>query len=184
MVMAESVRTFVSVKAKVTDRMEDVASQLRSVRGLRVPQIGQLHITLCFLGDVDAGRLPSLCDALERSFSGFGAFDLRIKGMGAFPKVSDPRVVWMGLDDSSALMRAAETVRKTVDELGLDYDGKRFSPHVTVARVSGSADVADIIASNRDTLFSEFRVTAVNVMKSELGQGGARHSVIRRIELE
>ena len=84
--MQDPVRLFISVDVKVTDAMRDVLSELRSVKGVRAAGEGQIHITLCFLGDTDPRRVPSLIDSMRRGLSDVHAFKLRIEGMGAFPQ--------------------------------------------------------------------------------------------------
>lgn len=182
--MQDPVRLFVSVDVKVTDAMRDVLSELRSVKGVRAAGEGQIHITLCFLGDTDPRRVPGLIDSMRRGLSDVHAFKLRIEGMGAFPNVRRPRVVWFGITEGSdELAQLSAKVCGAVDSQKLHRDGKRFSPHVTAGRIQGQAEIKEIVDGNAETVFSEFTVDSVRLMKSVLGPNGAKHTVLERFPL-
>ena len=77
----------------------------------------------------------------------------------------------------------AEKVRSAADRTHLTYDGKRFSPHVTLARIQGPADVSEVARRYADTVFSESVVDSVRLMRSVLSPSGAKHTVVERIPL-
>ena len=181
--MGKTVRTFISIDIPVTDEIKGVLQSLKGVRNVRPVPISQIHITLRFLGDTDERRIPALCDGLKDAFDGFGPIDLVMKGMGAFPNLKNPRVVWIGFEDSARLMEAADVVTGILDSSGLDYDRKRFSPHVTVGRVNGKADIGDMISSKKEKEFCRFTCTEIKVMGSELTPKGAIHTVLGRVSL-
>ena len=78
----------------------------------------------------------------------------------------------------------ADKVRSVLDSLKIGYDGKKFSPHLTLARTNGPADISEFIKSYSEEEFSRFTCSSVKVMKSELSPKGARHTVMKRIELK
>ena len=88
-----------------------------------------------------------------------------------------------GTEDGGYLSVLAEKVRRAADRTHLDYDGKRFSPHVTVARVQGPADVKEVADRYSDTVFAETEVDTVRLMRSVLLPSGARHTVVESIPL-
>ncbi len=181
--MIEVARVFISVKIPITDGIQDILSELKCVRNVRVVNPEQTHITLKFLGDTDLKKIPGLCENLRRSLSEISEFDIVMKGMGAFPNLKNPRVVWLGFDRSDELMRLAEVVENTLVSMKLDFDEKKFFPHMTVGRINGKADVEEIIKNNASTEFCRFRCSSVEIMKSVLGPNGAKHTVIDSIQL-
>lgn len=176
--MAELVRTFISIKIPMTPEIESVLGDIKGVRNVRASSVSQIHITLCFLGDTDAKKIPELCSRLKTALSETRSFDLEMKGIGTFPNERNPRVIWLGFSEEKELCDIADIVRNVLDGMKLDYDGKRFSPHVTVGRVSGKADIAPLLDKYRDIEFCRFRCDGIKVMKSVLGPNGAKHSVL------
>ena len=182
--MGESVRLFVSVEVSVSETMRSAISEIGSIRNVRPSREDQIHITLSFLGDTPSERIPGLVSNLRGTLSGTSSFGLSLKGVGAFPNVRRPRVVWIGIDDGrDELALLADRVREAVRKSRLRQDDKPFSPHVTVGRVQGPADVSETERKYRDTVFSEFTVGSVRLMRSVLGPSGAKHTVVEDIAL-
>ena len=181
--MSEMARLFVSVEVPVTDRLRQAMADLDSVKGVRASKPEQIHITLCFLGDTDVRRIPELAENLKDALADVHRFCLKVKGIGGFPNLKRPRVVWAGTDDGGNLAHLADKVRSAVERTHLDFDGKRFSPHVTIARVQGNADIGGIGERYDDTVFSESEVDSVRLMRSVLSPSGAKHTVVERIPL-
>jgi RNA 2',3'-cyclic 3'-phosphodiesterase len=94
------------------------------------------HLTLRFLGEVLADRIPSIVRALERVARETPAFDLVLEGVGAFPSRSNPRVVWVGAsagrEEAGAL---AQRIALALDAADVSIDRERFVPHLTLFRV-------------------------------------------------
>lgn len=97
------------------------------------------HVTLAFYGEVPAGRVPALTDALGAAL-GPVEVHLRLSGAGTFPEKGDPRVLWVGVDgdveELSALAAAAAGAGKVA---GVEVDRRAYRPHVTVGRWAHSA---------------------------------------------
>ena len=182
--MGESVRLFVSVEVSVSETMRSAISEIGSIRNVRPSREDQIHITLSFLGDTPSERIPGLVSNLRESLSGTSLFGLSLKGVGAFPNVRRPRVVWIGIDDGrDELALLADRVREAVRKSRLRQDDKPFSPHVTVGRVQGPADISEAERKYRGTVFSEFTVGSVRLMRSVLASSGAKHTVVEDIAL-
>ena len=174
------VRTFVSLRVPEDDGILHLLDDLSSVRGIRTVRREQIHLTLLFLGDTDERDVRGLIDSLRISMRSFAPFDIAMRGTGAFPDMKRPRVFWIGADGGTALYDVADAVRRSADGLGLGYDRKPFRPHVTLGRISGRADISCMIS---DREFCTFRCSEILVMGSELGDGGAKHTVLGRIPL-
>lgn len=106
-------------------------------RSAKTVRQGQFHITLLFLGDVEASRVPSVVQALEEAVKGIPPFALDVEGSGGFPSREAARVWFFTLSSPPPeLYRLAEAVRTRLSRLGF-RDDKPFHPHVTFARVKG-----------------------------------------------
>jgi len=137
-----------------------------------------LHVTLKFLGQVDETRAPALADALRATLAGQPAFDVGVRGLGAFPSPTRPRVIWAGLEDATgALAAVAQQVDACCGGLGFPREPREFAAHVTLGRVREprrQPTLADALARGAD--FARLRVERVSLKRSELSPRGARYS--------
>ncbi len=141
---------------------------------------GNLHLTLKFLGQVAPARLDASAAALEGTVRGAAAFDAAVVGLGAFPTVTRPRVIWAGVSEGApALSGVAARVDAALAALGFPPEARPFSPHVTLGRVrvAGHAPrLADLLGAAAYQDFGRMRVERVVLMESRLSRGGPRYS--------
>lgn len=181
--MNRQTRTFISVELPQSDDVKRMADTLRDIPGVRITPFNQLHITLCFLGDVDTDRIPRICSELQRTFRDTEGFHVTVKGIGAFPNKRNARIIWMGIEDEGRLSSCASMIGRTLKRIGIRYDGKEFTPHITIARAKDGVDITGIANGYASAEFLNFECTSINVMKSVLRPGGAEHSIISSIPL-
>jgi 2'-5' RNA ligase len=97
-----------------------------------------LHLTLEFLGEVEAERVKPLAAGLARAFAPFAPLDLRLQGGGTFPPGRPARVAWVGVDAPPALAALQAAVGREVAGAGFGGsdggDDRPYRPHVTLAR--------------------------------------------------
>jgi 2'-5' RNA ligase len=143
-----------------------------------------LHLTLKFLGDVDAAREPSLREALGQVCNDGRPVTLHIEGCGVFPDFRRPRVVWAGVAPDPGLELLQHRVEQAFGPLGFPTEGKPFRPHLTLgraardARPSGFTGLEDALGA---IAFSETVVVpAVDLMESTLQSSGAVYEVKHR----
>jgi len=148
-----------------------------------------MHLTLRFLGDVDAARVPELARALRECLVGFGALDLVCEGLGRFPDRRLPRVVWARVrDDAGRLTRLHETIDLAVDDFAPTSAGARFVGHVTLARPkrldpSGAARLDRFVEAAGAERFGAWRAGEVELLRSELTPTGGRYTTLARFAL-
>ncbi len=96
-----------------------------------------IHLTLKFLGDTPAGRVPEIVAALERACAGAQPFEFSVEGRGCFPNFRRPRVIWVAVrEKGQALARLQAAVERHVAPLGWPAEDRAFSPHLTLGRVN------------------------------------------------
>ncbi|WP_426755246.1 RNA 2',3'-cyclic phosphodiesterase [Myxococcus sp. Y35] len=128
--------TAVTLGATIETR---VAAQLRHLQALapraRWVKVEGLHLTLVFLGDVDAARLPTLHEALAPVGARHAPFVLSIGGGGAFGAAAHPRVLWADVGGATDALRAlqADTAR-VLQPLGFEPEHRPYTAHLTLAR--------------------------------------------------
>ncbi|MET3927748.1 RNA 2',3'-cyclic phosphodiesterase [Devosia sp. 2618] len=94
------------------------------------------HITLRFIGDVDHHVADDVADSLDRLSSSL-RFSVRLTGLGSFGG-DKPRSLYAGVEPSEALTRLQAAQERVLQRAGLPAEGRKFVPHVTLARLRGA----------------------------------------------
>ena len=187
--VTELFRTFICIEIppSIKARIGDLQSALRLRDGaISWVRPANIHLTIKFLGDVAASRMPGLQAAAERACASVPAFDLRVNGSGCFPSANNPRVLWIGLDPiPDELRRLQSNVEIELERAGFAREAKPFSPHLTIGRVRDATKSKTAVEQLLVTGFeaAEFRVSQVIVMRSELHPSGSIYSPLAQISL-
>lgn len=186
--MSEKLRLFFAVELpeEVRARAAEHAARLRQsfpdVRaGWERPE--KMHVTLKFLGDVEAPRVSSLQRAAEAATRGLSSFTLTVEGAGSFPPRGAPRVLWLGLrDDSGGLARLQSRLEQECEREGFPRETRPFKPHLTLARLRTPQGARELAAAHGETPFGplDFNVTDLILIRSQLGPGGSRYTPLSR----
>lgn len=187
------VRSFVAVplsspvQSAILDATRGLSVRLPDVKWTRKAE--NLHVTLMFLGQVEAERLARFGEALGGALGGHSSFAVSLRGVGAFPSLKNAQVIWVGVDDPSR--RLAEVARAVVDVAARlavgDVEEQRrrpFSAHITIGRTprrfssNGAGDVTVALAPWAEHAFGEVRVNEVHLYESITG-GEASTYVLR-----
>jgi len=148
---------------------------------------GNLHLTLKFLGQVGEERIGPIVDALTRAVSSTKAFEARVQGLGAFPSLTRPRVVWAGVTEGAdQMVDLAGRVDAALAALGFAPDARPFSPHVTLGRVrqpGRNPALADALQAAAGREFGRIRIAGASLMRSELSPRGARYTELAALKL-
>ena len=177
-------RLFIAIPLPVSLR-EELETLYEPVRSIAWVRPAQLHLTLRFVGDVDASLSEPIETALARVQ--VEPFLLTLAGIGAFPPRGAARVIWVGIGESHPRLNQ---LRQQIDDallaLGLPVDLRVFHPHVTLARVkreASPATVAQFLKQHREFGAAPFRAEAFNLYASELHPAGAVHTLQQRFAL-
>jgi 2'-5' RNA ligase len=146
------------------------------IEGARWEGADKLHLTLRFLGDVDGGMRAVLDDALRTVRS--EPFALTLRGCGHFPPRGEPRALWIGIEDSPALLDLQRRIEAVVRDAGFEPDARNFAPHVTLARLrrANSKKLAGWLSSHALWDAPPFDVEAFTLFSSILGPGGSKYT--------
>ena len=176
-------RLFVGLapSAAALDDLDAACGPLRPGRGeLRWTSRELWHITLAFLGDVSEDRLDRLLPRLERAARRHLVFGLSLAGAGAFPSRARANVLWSGLSgDKKALGELAMSVAAGARRAGAPTPdlGRRYRPHVTLARCRMPADVRAIVDQLSGYQGPAWTVDEIYLIRSTLG-GDPRYETL------
>lgn len=181
------VRCFVAFDVddeKVLGRLAEVQRRLvETGADLRFVEPENVHVTLRFLGEVEASAVEGISRVLDEV--SFAPFDFELRGVGVFPGLRRINVVWMGIG------RGVEELRKIFDGveggvvgLGLKGDRRGFSPHVTIARVRSARGLEGLrrgVLELEGFEFGVVRAEALKLFRSVLTPLGPVYSVLHEV---
>ena len=175
-------RLFIAVDLTDAVRQRIAAEQRRLERvaagAVRWVRPGQLHVTLAFLGSIDARQAGAVVAAIERGF-GQPPFSLAFGGLGALPSAHRPRVLYLGLTSGADQIVALQRlVARRLEDNGVELERRPFRPHLTLARwrEADSADARDLLASAEQGSLAREDVDRVTLYESRLSPKGATHT--------
>ncbi len=176
---SDSVRCFVAIEISqsVQALLKPVQIHLRSeIRKASWTKSGNFHLTLKFLGDVRVEAIDAIGEAVQNLAATQAPFSLVFGGIGAFPALNRPRVIWIGVKHGAETVRhLAKIVNRELKPLGFPIDN-RFHPHLTLGRLRIPMNLEPLKNALRkyDTLDgATVNVNEITVMQSRLQPNGA-----------
>ncbi len=167
-------RVFVAAEVSDSTVIESISrfqSQININARPTKPQ--NLHFTFQFLGEIQEDMVEKIMRALESIV--FTSFMVDFEGVGVFPKIQSPRVIWIGTKPEKELERLAEKVNDALVSLGFPSKGT-FHPHVTIFRIKRAVNIRDIIERHASTKFGRQRISSIKLKQSILGSDGPKYS--------
>jgi 2'-5' RNA ligase len=176
------IRLFVALELPETVRDRLVGLQ-GGVPGARWAHDDQLHLTLRFIGDVTEDVGHDVDDALS-SIRAPG-FELELSGVGEFGG-KNPRALWAGVRANGALVHLQKKIETALQRIGLEAETRKFSPHVTLARMRGAPREKVMQFLSEYGLFASgpFRIERFVLFSSHQGSGGSVYHAERVYPLE
>lgn len=185
------IRCFIGVD--IGDEIRSKAAALQQTlaahgAGVKWVDPESMHITLLFLGEVDDRDLLTVCKAVKSAAAREEAFPMRASGVGAFPTLRRPKVVWGGITDGTVpLRRLYEKLEaKLLDAELYRREERGYTPHLTLGRMKSEADGLALAPELAKLLAWDGGRTTVNevlVYSSEQRRGGPEYTVLARSPL-
>lgn len=182
------IRSFIALHPdeKTREQIARIQSELRaSPSQVKWEAVRNLHITLKFLGDTSADVLQKI-EMLLRLQSLPEQFSAMIDTVGCFPRISNPRIIWIGFSNPpSALYEIGKICEDISSSCGFERENKKFHPHFTIGRVKGTLGISDLQNALKTITFDPFEVhfNALSIMKSVLQPTGSIYSELSAIPL-
>jgi len=174
----------VELPGPVRDEAARVAEQMRQTLSApaRWTPVENLHVTLKFIAELDADRLPKLVASAAGKLAAVEPFRVELAGSGAFPNHRAAQVLWIGIGEGrSTLARLARKLDASAGRQGAERDRRPFRAHLTVARLREPAPVPLEELPAPDSL--AFEVAEVVLYESRLSSTGATHVPLTRLPL-
>ena len=149
-----------------------------------------MHLTLRFLGDVSPNSLEFLRQMLRNEAANIPCFDIHLAGLGAFPNLKRPRVLYIGIQAPPALEALQRGIESASRRLGYEAEERPFSAHLTLGRVRQNLNTSEqqkirrAFESTQVDLPGTARVDSVHLYKSELNPGGSVYTRLYSAQLK
>lgn len=155
--------------------------------GIKWVAAPSLHVTVKFIGEWAEAAVDDVRAAVARAVKGHTPFEVETTIVGAFPNFRRPRVVWVGMTGETRLRALASDVDRQCTPLGIAAESRPFQAHLTLGRVKRELRPAETKAlaeaAEAKRPWRAFAVRTVDLMRSELGPGGSRYSVVAAVPL-
>jgi len=142
----------------------------------------KLHLTLKFLGEIEASWVEDVCRFMAEAAAGMSPFSFEVNGAGAFPPRGIPRVVWVGVQDpGDRLGRLFRPLDQSLTALGIAREKRAFHPHITVGRVrrpKKASALSERLRAEGDVVFGTQQVDQIVLFESRLSSAGPTYSVV------
>jgi 2'-5' RNA ligase len=145
-----------------------------------------MHLTLKFLGDIAQAQVEPILTALRATLSNLSSFSVQASGLGAFPNLRRPKVLWAGLH-GEGLVGLQEKVESALVALDFSREERDFTPHLTLGRVRslrGWEQVLAVVKKHEQVQFGESLVDRVTLYQSTLRPDGAVYSPLGTVPLQ
>ena len=184
----EPVRLFVAVKIspELAQSLDAIIHKL-AVSGAEVKWVKtkNLHLTLKFLGEVDAGEIPAIIAALQTLKS--EKFTLEVGSIGVLPNFHRPRVIYADVvQGAEKLKKLAVFVENEAVSLAFEPERRQFLAHLTLGRFKGLSHINKLfekIDGEKGVIFGKLSVSEIYLIKSELRPDGPQYTELASIPL-
>jgi 2'-5' RNA ligase len=190
----EEVRCFIAIELpeEIKRGLRELQAQLKAANQAPVKWVEpeNIHLTLKFLGNVATDRLNEIGHATTNAVRGTSPFSLEVRELGVFPNPRRVQIVWVGLSgEVEKLTILQQRIESGLAKLGFAPENRRFTPHLTLARLRDRATpqererLGQLVAETEFAARS-FIVNSVKLIKSQLTREGPIYSQLSSAALE
>ncbi|MBI5560213.1 MAG: RNA 2',3'-cyclic phosphodiesterase [Deltaproteobacteria bacterium] len=189
----EKLRTFIAIELpdKLKKRLKMLQEELKKNSGnaskISWARPETIHLTLKFIGDIDGGKAQEITEGLKKAAENVKAFNIAVQGVGGFPDLKNPRVLWVGIEEGAELKTLYENIEERMEALGFEREKRGFHPHLTLCRIKNPQDgkrLSEGLKNIKTGGTVNFPAESIVFFKSELGLNGAIHTPLKQIDLK
>ena len=190
--MKDSIRAFIAVNMpnEIRDGLAEIRRQLKkSGADARWVKPNHMHLTLRFLGnDVPLQVVGAIGGSLRDSLTTIEQFAITIGGLGAFPNLAKPRVVWVGIEPHAGpLLELHDAVEDAVEKAGWAREDRPFTAHLTLGRIKSQSHLGKLretLERGTSTAIGNMIVETVALLRSNLTPSGPVYETLTTVSLK
>jgi len=179
-----SLRVFIAIElsSHVSDAIQKETARLRQTLGnevIRWVPTQNMHLTLKFIGETSTSHLDFLKQLIAREANAHQQFNLQLGGLGSFPNLRKPHLLWIGVHAPAELASLQKSIEAGTTRLGYEQEERAFSPHLSIGRVRQNISQPELqkIRTTLDTIqlgnIGIARVDSIHLFKSDLQPSGS-----------
>ncbi|KPL77153.1 hypothetical protein AC812_04060 [Bellilinea caldifistulae] len=187
------IRAFIAVELPphIQKELEIILINLQEsgVRSVKWVNPHAIHLTLKFLGESSPQELSQIADEIRKIAATTAPLEVQVQGIGAFPNLKRPRVVWVGLKSPPGLFRLQKALEDAAEQIGYPREEREFSPHLTLGRVKREASPTELtllgqtIAQKSVGTLGTMMINQLVLFRSDLKPEGAIYTPLAHFPL-
>ena len=188
--MESTLRAFIAIELpeKVQESLQQVQKRFQAHRfKVRWVKTENIHLTLKFLGNIRVDVVEEIRQAISEEVENRGPFNLQARGVGVFPGVKRPKVLWAGLTgDIGQLVSLQQTIDGRLVGVGFTREKRKYKGHLTLGRIKGrinSRQLVNAMGEIGDFESDPFTVNRVVLFQSRLKADGAEYTRLHAVNL-
>ena len=183
--MSEQMRSFIAFDLQNDSILNRIATAqkmlIQTNADLKLVEPKNIHVTVRFLGPINPDIVEKIYEAMRTVK--FAPFNIQLQGLGVFPTINYPRVVWAGITLGAKELRSIfEQLEPKIHDLGFAPDPNGFSPHLTIARVRSGANkqrLVDLVQRQENYDFGNIRADCLRLKRSQLSPKGPAYTTLK-----
>jgi RNA 2',3'-cyclic 3'-phosphodiesterase len=184
-------RTFIAIELpqEIKDSLGRLQTKLKAAGAdVKWVEPKNIHLTIKFLGEIAEPTKDQVSAVLEKICRSRKAFEITLSSCGAFPNISSPRVIWIGVDQgNSQVKEIAQAVETDLSVIGIPEEEREFSSHITLGRTRSSKnrpELATLLSEiSLKPLKEQFPASKLTLFKSTLTPRGPVYEVLQEFPL-
>lgn len=183
-------RSFLAIELpeSILRRIGEVQRDLKSSRAeVRWVNPENIHLTLKFFGNIEESKIEPIVTSIKEPVRATPPISIQIRGMGAFPGLKNPRVIWVGLNDEGRVLTSFQNrLEKELEKAGFQPEDRPFHPHLTLGRMRsnrGKDELVKEMERYREEEFGRFQADRVVLFKSDLRPEGPIYTRLKEVKL-
>lgn len=187
--MKETIRTFIAIKITPGEKLLEIIAELKkslASEEIRWVDSDNLHLTLRFLGETNPFKVNEISEMLEVISRQFQPFQFELKGISVFKKKTQPRVLFVSIENNLELKQIAAEILEMSKTLGFKSEENTFNPHLTLGRIKfiqNKTDFYALINKFTETKIQSVIVSEVIFYQSILGSAEPTYKPIKIFKL-
>ena len=184
------IRSFLAIELPepILRKIGEVQGDLRSTHAeVRWTSPEKIHLTLKFFGNIEESKIDPIFKSIEEPIRDTLPFSLKVRGVGAFPHLKNPRVIWIGLvDEGEVLTSFQKEIENQLGRIGFRPEDRPFHPHLTLGRMKSSRGKEELVGRmerHREEEFGDIHVERVILFRSELRPSGPIYTPLKELRL-
>jgi len=178
-------RGFIAIEIEPFQKLVQFENEIKnSGAQVKLVEPKNVHITLKFLGDTEEALIDEIENIMKNAVKDIKPFKVKLSSAGVFPNQNYIKVVWIGIQNGEVIGEIANNIDEPLAKLGFERERRRFSPHLTIARVKTAKNkekLMQIVNNYSEIEFKEMEINSIKLKQSELTPKGPIYTTLREV---